>query len=303
MIAVLQVMWLFCALALAENASSLASNCPIEIDAWSGRLGNNLLQIINAFHIGMCTGLPVKLPAHKSAMLRAIANHTHTFECMQCNAQPNEQLRRARYFYPIDITRLGVQAPTFKQKRYIAMTAIRPLLVFDFEFTDTIDTLTVHVRSGDVFTNHPHPAYWQPPLWWYLNISANHRSVFGATAPLVVVTEPDGRNPVINELRKRQWLIVSRTVEEDFGTLVHARSLGLSLGTFSLTAALCSMHATTLYLSAWTRSMGDFWINDTVIRHLHRTYLPNFVAGPWEGNTLQQKLLIDYEPRELASRK
>lgn len=292
----------FCLLWFVCTSISLActprdKEVPISISRYQGRFGNNLMQIIQAFYVAQSFGLPVKLPSHRNKVLRWIANRTHKTPCVEIEP-PAVNERAHEYFFVEQITRLGLPAPTNDDKKRIASFTIAPLLNFDADLTHLpLDhALVVHVRSGDIFSQTPHPNYWQPPLWWYLTIAAHFRLHHGRDAPLVVITEPDFANPVVGELRKGGWRIVSSTVEADFQALAQARSLGLSAGTFSRTAALCSARKRILYRAVFASTVREwYWKNDSTIT-VHQIYLDNYAQLPWRNTPEQRKEMIEYAP-------
>lgn len=271
---------------------------PIAISQYYARFGNNLFQIINAFYAGLSLGLPVQVPPHRNRILRLIANRTHAMPCVDGVKLPAVDQRKQLYFYAQSCTSLGLAAPPAAAKRRVASGTLAPLLRFDADLRHLqLDrALVVHVRSGDIFSKYPHSGYWQPPLWWYLNISTHHRLHNGQDAPLVVVTEPDFINPVVRNLQARGWLIVSSTVEADFQALAQARFFGLSHGTFSLTAALCSTQLHTLYAAVLHAAPSNInWVNDTrvIIINIH---LPGYAIGPWKNTPEQRQQMIEYSP-------
>lgn len=278
---------------------------PITIDSFVGRLGNNILQIINAFHAGISTGLPVYVPSNVNPLLQLIANRTHEFDCAAaCSSLSAPELRQAVYYCAQDLERLGLSQPSLEQQHHICTTRLASLFVVDAS-VDPINTakaLVVHVRSGDVFSVYPHTAYWQPPLSYYVNISVQHTAEHGADAPLIAVTEPDFRNPVIAKLRELDWHIWTRSVQQDFSTLLRARHLGLSHGTFSMTAALCSTQAETIYVPVWNgqhlsshRGAPSLTLLSNLSnRHVVHVNLGPYAADPWKNTAQQQRWMIDY---------
>ena len=106
------------------------------------------------------------------------------------------------------------------------------------------DCIVIHIRSGDVFDRRvSNPCNYVPnPLYFYLQLIERFNQA-------IVVTEGDSHNPIIDELRKNPKVTIqSKSVAEDFGTLLSAKHLANSgVGTFGIAAALCSDNIETFY--------------------------------------------------------
>lgn len=304
--------------AVAAPAAAASGVVPIAVASYYGRIGNNLLQYAHAMYAGEHTGLPVRFPPHSLPLLARLAGRTHPHPSpspagVNRRPAPAASLRSARYFYKADVERLGVPAPTTEQMRDLFVRRIAPLLVPPETTTGADDgvaggdpdrTLVAHIRSGDLFQGaSPHPEYWQPPVYWYEQVAAQHRREHGADAPLVAVTEPDLRNPVVAELGRRGWQVVSRSIDEDFVTLLRARYLACSYGTFSMTAALASEHARVVYVPHWDapRRHGlASWAGDPAVGlEVRAMHLPGYAGEPWRNTPAQRQFMVQYTPPRL----
>jgi hypothetical protein len=104
------------------------------------------------------------------------------------------------------------------------------------------DTLVIHIRSGDIFGERPHPSMGQPPLSFYV-------TVIEETKPSrVVLVYEDDRNPVIRVLSEYlndhaiDHQIRSGDLAEDLGVLLAARQLVTGNGTFGQGILLLSQN-------------------------------------------------------------
>ena len=86
--------------------------------------------------------------------------------------------------------------------------------------------------------------YVQNPLSYYLALIEDFKNV-------IVVAEPNSNNPVVPELQKIDRLkFQSLSVVEDYATLLAAKNLATSgVGTFAVSAALCSQNIQNLFTS------------------------------------------------------
>ena len=125
---------------------------------------------------------------------------------------------------------------------------LREALGIDLAPTRNLDNaLTIHLRSGDVFSENPHSAYGQPPWAFYLRILKSRK-----WEEVVLVSE-DTKNP--NWTAIRDWCkLNSMTIrlaggefQQALKALLQARNLVLSRGTFASSAALLAPGKKRLY--------------------------------------------------------
>ena len=106
------------------------------------------------------------------------------------------------------------------------------------------DCIVIHVRSGDVFDQRvANPDQYVPAPYDY------YRQLLDQFETAIVVTEPDQHNPIVRELGwSPKVTIQSKSVAEDFGTLLSAKNIASSgVGTFAVAAALCSRNIQKFY--------------------------------------------------------
>ena len=94
--------------------------------------------------------------------------------------------------------------------------------------------LYIHIRSGDVFIEHPNPCLGQPPLNYYLDVIKSKK-----WNKIHVIAEND-KNPVIKELAIRGYQYSSGRVYEDMSVLMNAVNLVVGPGSFGQAVALIS---------------------------------------------------------------
>lgn len=120
-----------------------------------------------------------------------------------------------------------------------------------------VNTLVLHIRSGDIFTK-PIKTYYQNPINFYKEILREYEKV-------VLVTSHENNNPIVKVLSKiKKITIQSSTLEEDFNLLVNAKNLATSgVGTFPIAAALLSKNLKNIY---YTNLYSDEHLNPTMIK-------------------------------------
>jgi len=156
------------------------------------------------------------------------------------------------------------------------------------------DTLVIHIRSGDIFAHEHNPPhdYVPNPLVYYLNLIEEYEKV-------IVVTEPDNYNPIIDELRKNNKVTIqSSNVSDDFSTLLRAKNLASSgVGTFAVAAALCSnnikkFYCTNLYLD---EHLNPEMLYETDIS-VYMMELNEYInLKEWKNNEEQCKCILEYK--------
>ncbi|MFZ9377105.1 MAG: hypothetical protein ACO25K_08270 [Candidatus Fonsibacter ubiquis] len=263
------------------------------ISNWYGRLGNNIQQICNGILFSQSDKNGFFSPDHE--LINPIF-----FNCTQDDL--NYLINSCRFYqytyyennyyyenkdFEIDIEFL------YQNIRKIALEYITPNFKFKVKRSFGNTTLVIHLRSGDIFSQEHYPAhdYIPNPLSYYLNLIEKYEKV-------IVVTEPDNNNPILNELKKiKKVKIQSKSIEEDFATLLRAKNLASSgTGTFSLAAALCSKNIKNFYCSDnYLHShLNPEMLMGTDIS-VHITRLNNYIPPrSWLNNKEQREFLINY---------
>jgi hypothetical protein len=109
------------------------------------------------------------------------------------------------------------------------------------------ETLVIHIRSGDIFRESPHPSMGQPPLSFYTTVLAD------AQPTAVVLVYEDASNPVIAGLETylRQqavaFTIQSGDLRSDMKVLLGAQKLVTGNGTFGQAVITLATHLRTWY--------------------------------------------------------
>ena len=127
----------------------------IIITNWFGRLGNNIMQIINALHIAVHFNInEIKLPQHKFLENKIFLNNL-------LKVPHSTKIIKSNFFYRKELmTKFNLSAKVFDN---ISIEHIRAVVQNIFKIQDKInikdDDLTIHIRSGDVYNFRPHPGW------------------------------------------------------------------------------------------------------------------------------------------------
>ena len=280
----------------------------LTIYTWYGRLGNNIVQIINAIYFAQKNNHKyVNFPLHNMFKQNSI-------EIDIGDNIENTNNFSNRFFYINELKIYDLEPHIMKT---IFQKYIKPIMNIEFVNNyDKDDTIYFHFRGGDNFTrNGGHPKYVQPPLIYYKDIIKNYKKA-------VLICE-DKRNPCINELLKLdnveyqqnnvmyrfsfiepEYFTTYQYVGEkkDIYTFSNASNIGLCSGTFSLLAYLVSDNLKNLYI---TDIFHKYLSNIGIISNnncnwgdnlnVHIINLPNYIEfGKWNFNDETKKLLLEY---------
>ena len=250
-----------------------------------GRLGNNIQQI--------CNGI-LYSQINEDCF---VSPHHDLIEQVVLNSEGKTMVRPNRFFHynthnkdfdiPIDYLYENIEKIV---KQYVV-----PNFKFSIGKSFDDDTLVIHIRSGDIFEHEHNPPhdYVPNPLCYYLNLIEDYDKI-------IVVTEPDNHNPIIDELKKiKKVTVQSKSVGEDFATLMRAKNLASSgTGTFAVAAALCSSNLKNFYCT-------DLYLNEHLNPEMlmkcegievYMMELKNYIQFKnWKNNEEQRKFIMEYQ--------
>ena len=259
------------------------------VSHWYGRLGNNIQQICNGIIFSSVNGDGFFTPPHEF------------IDRLVINQESKTMVRPNRFFhyntqnkdFDIDIEYL------YRNIANVARQYVVPAFNFSVDKAFDNNVLVIHIRSGDIFAHEHNPPhdYVPNPLCYYLTLIEEYESV-------IVVTEPDNYNPIVDELRKLDKVTVqSKSVGEDFATLMRAKNLASSgTGTFAVAAALCSsniqkFYCTNLYLD---EHLNPEMLMATENIEVHMMELKNYIElKTWKNDETQRKFILEYQNEDI----
>lgn len=264
----------------------------ISISNWSGRTGNNIQQVANAIMYCEIT---------KSTFSQVLEHDLINKFSLKFGENNNSGFGRFYSWQPIvnclegtfsgeNETGLEIDY-IYKNIRRICKEYIFSNLNLEEKKIYGDDTIVIHLRSGDVYKGFNN--YVPNPLIYYLNLIESFEKC-------LVITEPDMDNPIINELKKIDKVVIqSSSVKNDFSSLVHSKNVALSgVGTFAVAAALCSPYVKNLYTTdlLLTEHLNYSMLFDTDINvHIMelKNYIPVFPCS-WKNTEEQHKFILEY---------
>lgn len=267
------------------------------ISHWAGRLGNNIQQTANCLMLAEKSNHTFEQSLDHEIIGKFLINFGQdgqpfsgkfynwepTVHCDNGTLEGGNEIGISKDYVFSNIRRIC--------KKYIFPNLKVPKID---PFDD--DTLVIHIRGGDIIEREyekPHN-YVQNPLAYYLALIEDFKNV-------IVVVEPENNNPVVPELKKIDRLkFQSLSVAEDYATLLAATNLATSgVGTFAISAALCSNNIKNLYTSDayLTEHLNYTMLYNTEVTVYEvelKNYIPVYPCS-WKNDEAQRKLMLEYQ--------
>ena len=255
----------------------------IYINSWIGRLGNNITQIVNALYFAHYKKINIiKLPYHPLFMIReiiigdVITNKSDKF------SHNFFSRRKIISFYEVSD---NIFENKINIKKYL-----QNLIKYDILKENINDNdLTIHIRSGDVYSKHPHPGWIQPPLSFYINIieSNNWENIF-------IISE-DNKSPVLKPLLNKYKKIIFeiRDLKKDIYYILNSKNVCFGLGSFIPSLLLFNNNIKKIYYPEYCHR----FLIDLIDYENKYTYkLDNYIKkGEWKNTSKQRNIIINYE--------
>ena len=164
------------------------------------------------------------------------------------------------------------------------------------------ETLVVHLRGGDVFSERNVSNYGQPPLAFYLAV-LRHRKWKS-----VVIVHQDLKNPVLEglvaacEARNISYTTFSGALSEDLPVLLKAQNLVAGRGTFVPAVAGLSQHVKTVYFFEDKFVMFPPRSGLTIVRIVDTKgdYRASVLQGQWRNSPEQLEMMLNYPEKNLG---
>lgn len=214
------------------------------LNNWQGMLGNTILQVYNCLLIALDRKYNILLPdphdKHKFSKYSKF--YTKRKIVINQNSDNKEIKNRYNFYYQ---KWLQEYSECFKKNHDKAVSILKDILVICKEEIEPIseETLIIHMRSGDIFANCPHPKYIPPPLSFYNNIldENNYKDV-------LICTE-NSRNPCLKPLEKKDNVKWSGgNLMNDVKLIMAATHLVFGIGSFVPSLLLLSNNVKKIYV-------------------------------------------------------
>ena len=214
------------------------------LNNWQGMLGNTLLQTYNCILIAIDKKYNIRLPDTKDN--HKFSNYSNYYNKRDIILYPEtskEEIKNRYNFYYQKW--LPEYEECFNKNHEKAIEILKSLLVFkeeDAKYSGD-DTLIIHMRSGDIFTNCPHPKYIPPPLEFYIKI-INKKEYKN-----YIICTQNGRNPCLKPLEKMENVKWSGgQLLKDIKLIMGAKHLVFGVGSFVPSLLMLSKKIQKIYV-------------------------------------------------------
>jgi hypothetical protein len=269
-----------------------------------GRLGNQMIQIINAVCIARRLGIRYIIVL-EGGMIRLQERFSHSGIEFIARTEDAEMpgLFLTGNFFLFDQLRPLVYERSSEERYQIVHDIILPGLMEKLPAGEDIkyeDELTIHMRSGDLFAGSAvDPGYVQPPLAYYTLLVRNLTTQKRISRVRLVFE--DRANPCVDGLiaflkdADIPLRVQSGTLAEDVVALVDSPMLVFGHGTFGVAIALLSRRIETLFcFNGYNRiSYIDVPSIAKVISVNDRA--SSYIKfGTWRNTPEQRQLMLEY---------
>lgn len=278
----------------------------IVINKWFGGLCNNIAQLCHAIYLAKKTRSYLEILPHPGFL------HTRDFDFTN-----GEQIQNtiSGNFFALDKNIFGVKTIEWNLRRKILKTYVRPMLPEEWFPHAGNDSLTIHIRSGDIFRCKTRIEAWkqagnpvrgliriltdrhrvntlfvQPPLAFY------KRVIESKMWSRIVIVAQDMENPVIPTLLNSYSNIEFQlgSLESDIIALLSAQNVIIGYGSFGLTWALVSDYIQSLYSPLLPdKVFGQLYPGDISDFEVYTFEFENYISvGQWKASERQKRLML-----------
>lgn len=161
---------------------------------WYGRLGNNIISLINVIALAELTSSKVTFNINHE--LLNIGKLDIDFK--KNENDKNIVLNPLVCYHLIGDYFINLKNIIYKMHPVIAKKYIYPIInKLEIKNVNFNDTLIIHIRGGDIFNVNPHHDYIQPPLQYY------ERIIDSSGYQNILIISEDNKNPCIDVLVKK----------------------------------------------------------------------------------------------------
>jgi hypothetical protein len=282
----------------------------IDLINWTGRLGNNIVQLKNAIQVALFYDFNIILPGIKNNWNQNVVRGAGTGSNLYIRI--NDKITKKdgividdnQFYYAKRITLSGplhipfIDNSLFDMNKKKTIEILRNYVVMPKPTTLNENDLVIHIRSGDIFSNQAPTNYIMPPLSYYVDIINNNNF------DKIYLLAEDTKNPCINELIKQfpEIHFKLQSLDEDIKILLGATNVVMSYGTMIHALLIFSNNIKNLYspsyfigparfVDIYTQDDGHSRINNFKIEldEYHKKLIP------WKNTEEQKNIMITYK--------
>lgn len=244
-----------------------------------GRLGNNIIQVLNALSIA--TDLSVKkiyIPSKYWFINTSLVIDGFVF--IKKGKLDGENVFRDNFYYPYKKIDYNQNRTLYILRRHFQSQIPKINLHYD--------KLVIHIRSGDLFVqNSPMDKYSQPSFCFFSQVIDKFKK------SNVEVFAEDRRNPVTNELEKHKVKITHADLLTTVSKIFYAKNVAFGYGTFAVTICRISPIPKNVYVFGNMKyhiGFQDFRFK-VYINEMSKDFKK--IMYPWRNSDKQRECLIN----------
>lgn len=268
------------------------------------RLGNDIQQFANSILLAKYHNATVEQRLDHSIVDKFLISFGEDGELVSGKFYAWEPLAHAELGFAGG-NELGIDREyVYKNMRHVCRDYLYPHLKIEHKPPLDDDTLVIHIRGGDVFDH-----VYEVPFNYVQNPWVYYERLIEEFSKIIVVAEPEfssntstiNQSPILKKLQSIDKVeIQSSSVSEDYSTLLSAKNLATSgVGTFAISAALCSRNIKNLFVTnlCLTEHLNYNMMIDTDII-VHEMELPEYIPVypcSWKNDEIQRKFMMEYK--------
>ena len=268
------------------------------------RLGNDIQQFANSILLAKYYSGTVEQRLDHSIVDKFLISFGNDGELVSGKFYAWEPLAHAELGFAGG-NELGISREyVYKNMREVCRDYLYPYLKIEHKEPLDDDTLVIHIRGGDVFDH-----VYDVPFNYVQNPWIYYEKLIEEFSKVIVVAEPEfssntttiNQSPILERLQHIYRVeIQSSSVAEDYATLLRAKNLATSgVGTFAISAALCSRNIKNLFVTnlCLTEHLNYNMMIDTDVI-VHEMELPGYIPiyqCSWRNDEAQRKFMMEYK--------
>lgn len=250
----------------------------VAITGWTGRLGNNIIQVKHALHLALYYKYNVTLPPHSYFNTRYIKLYEEKDDKPVMSGQ----------FFGVN----RIDRSIFRQNNNEVREILRSIFTIMPKEPIGDDTLVIHIRGGDICSGRCRNGNYTPPPFIY------YKSIITTLKPeKIIILSEDTTNPCTNAILREfdNATFTRNTLDNDLKTLLSAKYVIESIGTFTTTLLYISNCIKHIYRPNYQFTWDSMLIEDYTcpVTCIDLSDYHN-KQGEWSNSNEQRDRMISY---------
>lgn len=252
----------------------------VNIVGWTGRLGNNIIQVKQALHVALYYKYNVTMPRHRYFNTQYIRLYEEKDDTPVISG----------YFYNED----GIDHSIFRQNNNEVREILQSIFTIMPKEPINDDTLVIHIRGGDICSGRCYNTDYIPPPFVY------YKSIITKLRPdKIIILSENKSNPCTNAILSEfdNATFIQNTLDNDIKTLLSAKYVIESIGTFTTTLLYISKCIKHIYRPNYQFTIGNILLEDYTcpVTCIDLSDYHN-KQGEWINSNEQRDRIISYVP-------